>query len=53
MKNRNFGIAILAFLFSISSSFAQKVTIQGSTEMAFKNNKSIKVQMIEVERSHI
>ncbi len=53
MKNRNFGIAILAFLFSISSSFAQKVTIQGSTEMAFKNNKSIKVQMIEVERSKI
>ena len=33
--------------------FSQKVTIQEATEMALRNNKSIKVQMLEVERSKL
>ena len=34
-------------------SFSQKITIQEATEMALKNNRNIKIQMLEVEKSKI
>lgn len=33
--------------------FAEKITVQQATEMALKNNKSIKIQMLELEKSKI
>lgn len=53
MKNRKSGIAILFLLLSLQTVFSQKITVQEATEMALKNNKNIKVQMLEVEKSKI
>lgn len=52
MKKSNFKMAILTFLISVPI-FAEKITVQQATEMALKNNKNIKMQMLEVERSQI
>ncbi len=52
MKRMKIGTATALLLFSIPV-FSQKITIQEATEMALKNNKSIKVQMLEVEKSKI
>ncbi len=52
-KNRN-KIAVSVFLLLMAiPSFAQKITIQEAAEMAVKNNKDIKVGMLEVDRGQI
>lgn len=43
---------ILSMLYSISA-FAEKITIQESVELALKNNKDIKVSMLELEKSQL
>ena len=52
MKKRNTGIMFLIMLFSIPI-FAQRITVQEATAMAIKNNKDIKIGMIEVEKSKL
>ena len=49
MKKRNTGIMFLIMLFSIPI-FAQRITVQEATAMAIKNNKDIKIGMIEGEK---
>ena len=45
-------IVILLVLLTVPS-FAQKITIQEAAELAVKNNKDIKVGMLEMERGQI
>jgi putative outer membrane efflux protein len=52
MKKRNTGIMFLIMLFSIPI-FAQRITVQEAAAMAIKNNKDIKIGMIEVEKSKL
>jgi len=52
-KNRIKLLTALLLLLSGISSFAQKITIQEAAEMAVKNNKDIKVGMLEVEQGQI
>ena len=52
MKRIKLSILMTTLLLTIPI-FSQKVTIQEATEMALRNNKSIKVQMLEVERSKL
>ena len=52
-KNRNkIAVSVLLLLMSIPN-FAQKITIQEAAEMAVKNNKDIKIGMLEVDRGQI
>ena len=52
-KNRNkIAVSVLLLLLSIPN-FAQKITIQEAAEMAVKNNKDIKIGMLEVDRGQI
>jgi len=52
-KNRNkIAVSILLLLMAISN-FAQKITIQEAAEMAVKNNKDIKIGMLEMDRGQI
>lgn len=54
MKRNRTGmvVAILLILFTVPS-FAQKITIQEAAELAVKNNKDIKVGMLEMEQGKI
>ena len=45
-------VTVLLLLMSIPN-FAQKITIQEAAEMAVKNNKDIKIGMLEVDRGQI
>ena len=52
-KNKNkIAVTVLLLLMSIPN-FAQKITIQEAAEMAVKNNKDIKIGMLEVDRGQI
>ena len=52
-KNRNkIAVSILLLLMAIPN-FAQKITIQEAAEMAVKNNKDIKIGMLEMDRGQI
>lgn len=52
-KSRNkIAVSILLLLMAIPN-FAQKITIQEAAEMAVKNNKDIKVGMLELDRGQI
>ena len=52
-KNKNkIAVTVLLLLMSIPN-FAQKITIQEAAEMAVKNNKDIKIGMMEVDRGQI
>ena len=52
-KNKNkIAVTVLLLLISIPN-FAQKITIQEAAEMAVKNNKDIKIGMLEVDRGQI
>ena len=42
----------LTILLSITG-FAEKVTVQEAVEMAIKNNKDIKISMLEYEQSQL
>lgn len=46
------GALIFSLLLSIQA-FSEKITVQQATEMALKNNKKIRIQMLEVEKSKI
>lgn len=52
MKRKKISLIMMTFIFSIIT-FAEKINVQEATEMALKNNKSIKIQMLEVEKSKI
>ena len=51
MKIRKLAAGIL--MLTGIQSFSQKITIQDATEMALRNNRNIKIQMLEVEKSKI
>lgn len=52
-KNRNKIVVSILLLLMAIPNFAQKITIQEAAEMAVKNNKDIKVGMLEVDRGQI
>ncbi|MDO5088578.1 MAG: TolC family protein [Leptotrichiaceae bacterium] len=52
MKRKALKTVILTILFSIPV-FGQRITVQEAAEMAVKNNKNIKIGMLEVEKSKI
>lgn len=51
-KKTKIATLIFSLLFSMQT-FSEKITVQQATEMAVKNNKKIKIQMLEVEKSQI
>ena len=52
-KNKNKIVAPILLLLMAIPNFAQKITIQEAAEMAVKNNKDIKVGMLEMDREQI
>ncbi|RRD39394.1 TolC family protein [Leptotrichia sp. OH3620_COT-345] len=52
MKRKALKKIILAILFSIPV-FGQRITVQEAAEMAVKNNKDIKIGMLEVDKSKL
>ena len=53
MKKSKLRIIVSLLLLITIPSFAQKITIQEAAEMAIKNNKDIKIGMLEVEQGKI
>ncbi len=53
MKIRRLAFTTSLLMLSIQVAFSEKITVQDATEMALKNNKTIKIQMLEVEKSKI
>lgn len=54
MRIKQIGVAVTMMLFALPVFvFGQKITVQEAAEMAIKNNKDIKIGMIEVEKGKL
>lgn len=54
MRIKQIGVAVTMMLFALPVFiFGQKITVQEAAEMAIKNNKDIKIGMLEVEKSKL
>ena len=54
MRIKQIGVAVTMMLFALPVFvFGQKITVQEAAEMAIKNNKDIKIGMLEVEKGKL